>query len=162
MSAPLIVGKAGRYQTTCRLCDRPIAESDPLDIPLIGDPGKKAGQITAVMVRHMTKYHLDAFKMGAAIAQEISTFPLLAAFNSEDPTFTARAEQTRASIFALVRKNTMTDAHIDHLVTSFGLDPEAARQVTQGMRALRDACCELGQFAPSLPPEVRSLLLLKR
>ena len=85
-------------------------------------------------------------------------FFTLAAFHSEDPTLTARIENVRAGIFALVRKNSMQDAMIDHIVASLGLDPDDAPRVAEAMRALRDACCEFGPFAPKTPPAVKSLI----
>jgi hypothetical protein len=62
-----------------------------------------------------------------------------------------RLENIRASIFAVVRKNSMSDSSIEHIVAGFGLDPEDAKKVNQAMKALRDACCEFGQFAPKAP-----------
>jgi hypothetical protein len=51
-------------------------------------------------------------------------------------------------VFQKVRKNTMEDNMIEHVVATFGLDPDDAVKMNQAMKSLRDACCELGTFAP--------------
>lgn len=151
MSAPLIASATGKYRTTCRLCNKAVAESGPLEIPIIGNPGANAEALFKVLLKHLTKHHTRELADGSALAKEVPAFFILAAFESQDPSITARMENVRAGIFALVRKNTMQDAMIDHLVATWGLDPDDAAKVTEGMRALRDACCELGPFAPSIP-----------
>ena len=148
MSAPLIASVTGKYRTTCRLCGKDVAESSPLEIPLVGKPGDKADALFPILYRHLTKRHPEECKPGIALSAEIPVFFVLAAFTSEDPSLTARLEQTRASIFAVVRKNTIADATIEHLVAQFGLDAEAAAKVNEAMRELRNACCELGPYAP--------------
>lgn len=148
---PVLVSATGRYRTSCKLCRRDVAESPALDIPIIGQPGKKAEELMKVLVKHLTKHHAKEFQEGAALLAEFPPFLILSAFNYEDPTMPPRLENIRAAIFAIVRKNSMTDASLEHIVAGFGLDPDDAAKVNQAMKAVRDACCEFGQFAPKVP-----------
>lgn len=158
MSAPLIASPTGKYITTCRLCLKRIAESGPLDIPIIGEPGAKAEALIAILFKHLTKHHPQEFAEGTAVAREVPAFFILAAFDSQDPSLTARLEQTRAGIFAIVRKNSMTDDSLQYIVSGLGLDSEDAVKVLEAFKAVRDACCEFGPYAPKVAPAVKSLL----
>lgn len=153
MSTPVLASATGRYLTTCKLCRRDVAESPALEIPIIGQPGKKAEDLMRVLIKHLGKYHAKEFNEGAALVQEMGPFLILSAFKFEDPSMLPRLESIRAAIFAIVRKNSMTDASLEHVVAGFGLDPEDAARVNEAMRAVRDACCEFGQFAPKAPAE---------
>jgi len=147
----ILPSATGRYITTCKLCRRDVAESPALEIPIIGRPGKKAEDLMRVLVKHLGKHHAKEFNEGAALVQEMAPFLILSAFNFEDPTMPPRLENIRAAIFAIVRKNSMTDASLQHIVAGFGLDPQDADRVNEAMKAVRDACCEFGQFAPKVP-----------
>lgn len=159
MSAPVLTSSTGRYRTTCKLCRREVAESPALEIPLIGQPGKKTEDLMRVLVKHLGKHHAKEFNEGAALLQEMGPFLILSAFHFEDPTMPPRLENIRAAIFSIVRKNGMTDASIENIVAGFGLDPDDAIKVNGAMKALRDACCEFGQFAPKVPQESKIVLV---
>ena len=154
---PAIASATGRYTTTCKICARKVAESPALEIPIIGQPGKKAEDLMKVLVKHLTKHHAEQFQEGAALLAEIGPYLVLSAFHFEDPTMPPRLENIRAAIFALVRKNSITDASIRHIVAGFGLDPEDAAKVNEAMQAVRDACCEFGQFTAKTPHESKIL-----
>lgn len=158
MSAPLIASATGKYTTTCKLCRRRVAESVALNIPVVGEPGKRATELTKILMKHLEKHHATEFAQGASMLAEFPAFLILAAFDYEDPTMPPRLEQIRAAIFQVVRKNTMTDASLEHIVAGYGLDPDDAAKVNEAMRAVRDACCELGQFAPEMPPTPKPLV----
>ena len=148
MSAPLIASATGKYTTTCKLCRRRVAESVALNIPVVGEPGKRAAELTKILMKHLEKHHAQEFQQGAAMLAEFPAFLILAAFCYEHPSMGPRLEQIRASIFAVVRKNSIMDSSLEHIVAGFGLDPDDAVKVNQAMKSLRDACCELGTFAP--------------
>jgi hypothetical protein len=154
----ITTGTTGKFLTTCNLCRRPVAESPALEIPIIGQPGKKVQELMRVLLKHLTKHHAEEFQKGSALLAEFTPFLILSAFTYEDPTITPRIENIRAAIFATVRKNSITDASIEHIVAGFGLDPEDAARVNDAMRAIRDACCEFGQFAPKVPPAPQPLV----
>jgi len=80
---------------------------------------------------------------------EVLSFLVFAAFHHEDPSVPPRIERIRAEIFAQVRKNTFTDAMLEHLTAGFGLDPQEAADVNQALRAVRNACCEFAEHAPA-------------
>src|ERR1035437_10058700 len=120
---------AVRYVTTCKLCRRNVAESPALDIPIIGQPGKKAEDLMRVLIKHLGKHHAKEFGEGAALVQEMGPFLILSPFKFEDPSMLPRLENIRAAIFAIVRKNSMTDASLEHVVAGFGLDPADAAKV---------------------------------
>ncbi len=152
MSAQPTVG----YVTQCRLCGEPVTKpSPPLDIPLLGEPGARAEKLVGICLQHLMQKHEAEFKEGTALLTQFQVFSILAAFNFGDPSVPPRLELIRAAIFAQVRKYTMHDNMIDHLIATWGLDPEDAEKVKQGMRALRDACCELGEFAAKVPEPSR-------
>jgi hypothetical protein len=152
VNAQLVASATGKYTTTCKLCRRAVAESPSLDIPVIGDPGKRAGELMTVLLKHLMKYHAKELKAGAdfakAVGRELPAFMIMHAFIHEDPSVGPRLESTRVSLFAMMRKNSMTDASLEHIVAGFGLDPDDARKVNEAMKAVRDACCEFGEFAP--------------
>lgn len=154
MSAASITGL---YTTTCRLCNLKISKP-PLELPIIGRATKPAEELFKVLIKHLALKHPEEFAQGAVLAAEVPAFFTLAAFHSEDPSLTARIENVRAGIFALVRKNSMQDAMVEHIVASLGLDPQDAAKVNEAMKALRDACCEFGQFAPNTPNLPKSLI----
>lgn len=151
MSTQLVASATDKYKATCKLCRRPVAESPALDIPVVGDPGKRTKELQVVLMRHLAKHHTEGFTDGAQLLDEVLSFLVLAAFHFEDPSIEPRIEAIRARIFQKVRKNTMEDAMIEHVVAGFGLDPDDALKVNGAMKALRDACCEFGQFAPKVP-----------
>lgn len=155
MNAQILTSATGRYTTTCKLCRRDVAETPALEIPIIGEPGKKAAELMTLLVKHLVKYHPKELKEGAdfaaAIAKELPAFMIMHAFKHEDPSIGPRLENIRAPLFAMMRKNSMSDASLEHVVAGFGLDPEDAAKVNQAMKAVRDACCEFGEFAPKTP-----------
>jgi hypothetical protein len=148
MNAQLVSSATGKYVTTCRLCRKEIAKAPALDLPVVGQPGKRMNDLMQVLTKHLGKHHAQEFKEGAALLDETLAFLVLTAYDHEDPSIGPRFEAIRARLFAKVRKNTMEDNMIEHVVAGFGLDPEDAVKVNQAMKGLRDACCELGTFAP--------------
>jgi len=151
MSASIIASATGKYVTTCKLCAKRVAESPALEIPIIGNPGHKVQQLMSVLLKHLTKHHVKEFQQGAALFAEFQPFLILSAFDYEDPTIPPRLELMRAALFVQVRKNTIQDSAIEHIVAGFGLDPEDAKKVNQAMKEIRDACCEFGNYAPQVP-----------
>ena len=154
----LRTSSTGKFLTTCNLCRRPVAESPALEIPIIGHPGKKVEELMRVLLKHLTKHHPAEFQQGSALLAEFTPFLILSAFSYEDPSINPRIENIRAAIFATVRKNSITDASIEHIVAGFGLDPDDATKVNEAMRSVRDACCEFGPFAPKVPPARQPLV----
>ena len=149
MNAQLVVSATGKYTTTCRLCRKEVAKAPALDLPIVGQPGKRMTDLMQVLTKHLGKHHAEEFQQGAALLDETLSFLVLTAYDHEDPSIDPRVEAIRARIFQKVRKNSMPDAMIEHVVATFGLDPEDADNVNRAMKALRDACCELGTFAPT-------------
>ena len=148
MNAQLVTSATGKYATTCRLCRKRVAEAPALDLPIVGAPGKRSNDLMKILTKHLAIHHSGEFSEGGALLDETLSFLVLTAFDHEDPSIDPRVEAIRARIFAKVRKNTMADNMIDHVVASMGLDPDDAAQVSQAMKAIRDACCEFGEYAP--------------
>ena len=148
MNAQLVTSATGKYTTTCRLCRKEVAKAPALDLPIVGQPNKRMVDLMQVLTKHLGKHHAQDFQQGAALLDETLSFLVLSAYDHEDPSIPPRFEAIRARLFAKVRKNTMEDAMIEHVVAGFGLDPDDAAKVNQAMKSLRDACCELGAFAP--------------
>jgi hypothetical protein len=144
----IIASTTGKYVTTCRLCRTAVAKAPALEIPTVGAPGKRFNDLITVLTKHLVKHHAQEFKEGAALLDEILYFLVLTAFEHEDPSVDPKIEAIRAHVFQKVRKNSFADAMLDHIVAGFGLDPDDADKVNQAMRAVRDACCEFGQYAP--------------
>ncbi len=139
----------GKYLTTCKFCAKAVAQAPALDIPIVGDPGKRTKDLMQVMGKHLALKHPEQFQQGTAFMDEILSFLIFQAFHCEDPSAGPRVERIRAAIFSQVRKNTVTDSTIEHLTAGFGLDPQQERDVNQALRAVRDACCEFGEHAPA-------------
>lgn len=155
MNAQLVVSATGKYTTTCRLCQKPIARSAPIE-PQTGkrDLGRERALLEK-MLGHLIARHNSEFQRGVEqsklmeeLAKEYKPFLILGAFDCDDPNVSQRLEQIRAAIFISVRRNAVSDGVIEHNVASLGLDPDDAVKVNQAMKGLRDACCEFGQFAP--------------
>jgi hypothetical protein len=158
LNAPsLLTNSAVMHTTTCKLCKKAIARMPALDIPVIGDPGRKAAELMKVLYKHLSNHHPEQLQEGAQLAarlqQEIPAFLILAAFQHEDPSMVSRMEGIRSIIFQLSRKNTMTDASLQHIIAGFGLDPDDESKVNEAFRALRDVLCEIGPFAPKIPQD---------
>ena len=151
MNAQLVVSATGKYTTTCRLCRKEVAKAPALDLPIVGQPGKRMTDLMQVLTKHLGKHHAEEFQQGAALLDETLSFLVLTAYDHEDPSIDPRVEAIRARIFQKVRKNSMPDARIEHVVATFGLDPEDADNVNRAMKQLRDACCEFGEYAPANP-----------
>jgi hypothetical protein len=150
----VIASATGKYLTTCRLCQRRVAESPALDIPIIGRPGKRTQELMTVLLKHLNKHHSHELQAGAALYAEFQPFMILSAFEYEDPTMGPRLENIRAAIFGIVRKNGPSDEELDGLVSALKLDTMGdILKVNSAMRAIRDACCELGQFGPKVPEQ---------
>ena len=148
MNAQLVVSATGKYTTTCRLCHKEVAKAPALDLPIVGQPNKRMVDLMQVLTKHLGKHHAEDFNQGAALLDETLSWLVLTAYEHEDPSVPPRMEAIRARLFQRVRKNTMQDAMIEHVIAGFGLDPDDAVKVNQAMKSLRDACCELGTFAP--------------
>ena len=148
MNAQLVTSATGKYTTTCRLCRKEVAKAPALEIPVVGQPNKRMTDLMQVLTKHLGKHHSQEFQQGAALLDETLAFLVLSAYDHEDPSIGPRFEAIRAQLFRRVRKNTMEDNMIEHVVAGFGLDPDDASKVNQAMKSLRDACCELGTFAP--------------
>jgi hypothetical protein len=148
-----LTNKGPRYITTCKLCTASIAETNALNVPLEGHPGASVEKLIKVLVKHLQTHHLQELQQGVMLSNEFAPFLILSAFRFEDPSLPRRLEMMRGAIFAHVRKNTMSDDAIAHIVATWGLDPEDAVKVNEGMRALRDVLCEFGEFAPKPPDE---------
>lgn len=155
MNAQLLTSATGKYATTCRLCRKRVAEAPALELPIVGNPGKRLNDFKTVLTKHLAKHHLEDFQAGAALLDETLEFLVLTAYDHQDPSVDPRVEAIRARIFQKVRKNTMADSMIEHIVASIGLDPGDAMKVNGAMKALRDACCEFGQFAPKSAEDSR-------
>lgn len=138
-----------KFLTVCKFCQAPIAKAPSLDIPIVGDPGERTRKLQSVLGKHIMDKHPEQFTQGLAFMDEILSFLVFNAFEYEDPTIAPRLERIRAEIFAQVRKNTFEDSMLQHLVVGFGLDPQEEKDVTAALRAVRDACCEVGQYAPA-------------
>jgi hypothetical protein len=147
MATLITPATALKYYTTCRLCHKRIAETDPLEIPLIGHPGRKVEKLMPILLRHLTKHHQPEFQRGVELAKEVTPFLILSAFDYEDPSVLPRLESIRAQIFAVVRKNSITDDSLRYLVSELGLSEEDAAKVLGVLTAVRNACCEVGEFA---------------
>jgi hypothetical protein len=152
MSAPVV-----DYAAICRICGKE-ARAVSLNIPIIGHPGERAMKLLAVLSKHLTLHHPKAMQAGTALAQEFQAWCILNAFTFQDPSIMPRLELTRASVFASVRKNTIQDSALEKIVAGFALDPEDAEKVNAAMKAVRDACCELGPYAPKVPEQAAQIV----
>lgn len=138
----------GKYSTICKFCNKRVAEAPALNIPIVGDPGKRVKDLQTIMGKHLAKHHPEQFAQGVAFIDEILSFLVFNAFEHEDPTVLPRIERIRAAVFAQVRKNTIADGMLEHVVAGIGLDTDDAGKVLEYMKAVRNACCELGPHAP--------------
>ncbi len=154
-----IINGITKYRTICKFCRKPVIEAPPLDIPVMGDAGKPARELLTALTKHMMKAHKEEFAAGAALVDDVLAFLVLNAFEHQDPSIPARLERIRAGIFAQVRKNSFADSMLDHVVAGFGLEPDQASHVTEALRAVRDACCEFGPYAPNASPAEQSRLV---
>ena len=155
MNAQLVVSATGKYTTTCRLCQKAIARSEPIETSTGERNAGREKALVSKMLGHLMARHNPEFQRGVEqaalmeeLAKEYKPFLILGAFDCDDPNVSQRLEGIRAAIFASVRKNVVSDAIIEHNLTTLGLNPEDAVKVNQAMKSLRDACCELGTFAP--------------
>lgn len=149
----LILNPSGKNVITCNLCQQRIVEAPPLNIPATGQLPKSASKIQDLLQKHLMKHHEKEVMQAIAIAQGFLPFLVWNAFTHEDPSVPPMVEAIRAPLFAMVRKNSFTDKSLQHIVAGFGLDPDDAAKVLQGMIAVRDACCEFNQFGPTAPQE---------
>jgi len=158
---------AQQFEARCRFCKDPedasrgklIATTVGLNIPVIGEPGKLTQDYMGCLYRHLAKRHQDKLNYGGGIVAEMQAFLVLCAFEHDDPSIQPRLERIRAMLFSLVRKNTIADSMLEHIVAELGLDPDDAQKVNAAMRAIRDACCELGQHAAQIPDEARRVII---
>ncbi len=136
------------YTTTCKFCGKP-SQMPAIDVPLIGEQGKESKKVLQALTMHMMNKHPDEFAQGAAMLDDLLSFLVFNAYHHEDPSIPPRLERIRAGIFAQVRKNTITDASLQNAVVGIGLDPDDADKVLKWFKGIRDACCELGDHAPT-------------
>jgi hypothetical protein len=153
----ILASASGKNVITCKLCPRRVAEAPPLEIPLSGPLPKSAQRIEEILKKHLMTDHRKEVEQAAAIASGFLPFLIWNAFDHQDPSVDRRIELIRAPIFAMVRKNMLTDDSLTTIVANFGLNPDEAKTVLEGMKAVRDACCEFGEHAPKIPQE--SLIL---
>jgi hypothetical protein len=155
MSTPILASTTGRYVTTCKLCRRDVAQTPALNIPLIGEPGKHTKDLIGLLGRHLAKFHPAEFEAGKHLTdllnQEFIPFLILSTFHHQDPSVNPRLEVLRAPLFAVVRKNLMPDEDLKQIIAALGFSGDDDEKLLEAMRAVRDACCEFGQYAPQLP-----------
>ncbi|HUD73522.1 MAG TPA: hypothetical protein VMQ76_00510, partial [Terracidiphilus sp.] len=61
MNAQLVTSATGKYVTTCRLCRKEIAKAPSLDLPVLGQPGKRMNDLMQVLTKHLGKHHAQEF-----------------------------------------------------------------------------------------------------
>src|SRR5271165_4969966 len=144
-----------KFVTTCRLCFKQIERRPALNVPIIGRPPAACEDLVKKCLGHLSKHHPEDLQRGIAVSAEFSPWLIMSAFQFEDPTLPARLELIRSQIFAKVRKNTISDDSLTHIVSTWGLDPDDATKVLEGFKALPDSLCEVGQFSPKAPAAPR-------
>jgi hypothetical protein len=149
MSAPATIA----FKTECLLCHK-VQTNPPMDIPLIGQPGKHVEEFLRRLLMHIGTSHPTEMKQGAALLAQYQTFLMLSQFQSEDPSVTQVLEGIRADVFQRARKNVPTEADLDLLASKVEFStPADAKKARDAMQAIRDLCCELGAAAPQLPEQ---------
>ncbi len=144
----LIASATGKNVFTCSLCYRRILEAPPLNVPLDGDLSKAALKVQDKLLDHLKQFHQQEVMQAVGIAQGFLPFLIWNAFRHEDESIPPMLEAIRRPIFAMVRKTTLSDESLQHIVATLGLDPDDAKKTFEAMKAVHDACCELNQQTP--------------
>jgi hypothetical protein len=154
MSAPAV-----KYTTTCQIpvldkgsiTPRPCGQQflkSPLDIPIIGQPGKQVVEFVTSLAGHISKHHPDQMKMASALVQEFMGLLVIAGFEIQDPTLQSMRERVRATAHRLTRKAYITNADIDDKIAELGFDLDDSRNLKILLTDMRDMLCEEGSYAP--------------
>jgi hypothetical protein len=63
-------------------------------------------------------------------------------------------------VFISVRRNTFADDALAYTASLLGSTPDQTAEIAKALRAVRDACCEFGQYAPQNgnPPALSALI----
>jgi hypothetical protein len=125
----------------CKLCGEVIGNGLLAAVPILDR-----------MASHLSTQHADEFAKGQSLYTAFPGFLVCCAFEIHDPKVLQNQETVRAALFALTRKNGVSDDSLLTLVASLGLGPEDAKKVYEAMKALRNACCEFGEWAPQSKP----------
>ncbi len=153
-----LMSRGPLLKARCKLCQgRRGIEHPPLNIPIVGDPGKETQGLMKAALQHLAMYHAEELGKGIALQQEFQAFRILSVFEYEDPSIVPRLELIRAAVFDIVRKNSLSDANLQTIVVNLGLDQEEADRVWDAMKTVRDCLCEFGGYAPKVPEESRIL-----
>ncbi len=147
------------YRTTCKICHRIVTESPPLNVPPVGTISRQAVQLRDILARHLQKHHPGEFEYGAGLSAEFQALILFLAFDCQDPSVVARLEMIRAAVFAWVRKPPISDPVLEQSALNLNLNPADTPKVAAALKAVRDACTELGEFAPQIPKEAEKLIV---
>ena len=147
----IIQSSTAKYVIKCRLCSKNVAESPALELPIIGHPGEKIEKLMQVLGKHLAKHHSEEFQRGIVIYQDFLRWLVLDPFEYEDASIAPRLENIRAALFQQLRKNSFTDEALATLAASIvGVDQSKVDQVLSALKLVRDACCEMGSYAPAI------------
>jgi hypothetical protein len=146
------------YATECLLCHRK-QQNPPLNIPLVGKPGKHVEEFLKKLLVHVGAKHTKEMELGGQLLQQYQAFLLLSQFESEDPSVQQLLEMIRAQVFMRSRRNVPTDADLETLAANCTFETERDyKKAYDAMRAIRDLCCELGAAAPKFPEEAKVIV----
>lgn len=159
----LFTNKSPKYGTYCKFCNgKKIADAPALELPIVGEPSALAKKMQGKMLAHLQTHHWEQMMQGAALVDAFMSFAILSAFTHDDPSIRPRVENIRANIFQQVRKNSLNDVDLLSITADLGLNPDDAEKVAKAFRVIRDALCEVGQYAPAQTAPAPSPLVLTR
>ncbi len=132
---------------TCKLCGKQIPEG----LPIVGEPPENARRRKVQnMTIHMQDKHPVSFQTalttGMLCGQTIPAIMLAADFDLPDEMEQQRQSE-RARIAKLVRRVTLSDAQLEHLLTD-SLATEHIGDALWLLKDLRDRYEEIGEYAP--------------
>jgi hypothetical protein len=146
--------------TMCRLCNQPIVQGPPI----IGESeADHAMRVMRSLVRHLQHSHPEHMKEIAQQTQILSAslygIQIVQSYEIADPVMLLEYDKARAPLHALTRKNTLTDAQLETVLTE-KLAPTvyklmAIRAAMPIAKWLRDFLSEEGEFEHATVKQAR-------
>jgi hypothetical protein len=154
--------------TMCRRCNQPVMQNPPI----IGESeDSHAMRVMQSLVRHLQHSHPAHMKEVAQRTQILSAslygIQVVQSYEIADPAMLLEYDKARAPLHALTRKNTLTDAQLETVLSEkLAESPFKAMALKAAMpiaKWLRDFLSEEGEFEhPTVKQARESMVAIKR
>lgn len=127
-----------KYQTTCRICGKPVAQGPLMDIPIIGEPpGARVQKFMEALGKHLQSAHKEHFQQVQHGMNAIAQFIGSTIFDIQDPNIQIYQEILRQQLRIATRRPVVPE-NAQQSIDAMGLDKATATRAAVRCREVTD------------------------